>query len=122
MICQGANALAYWAHLLVMKVINCCKYGRLSLHEANWSNLFKSVGPSLFMFLCMILLTLFGLNLSIPFCKLYYFRYLRKVDCSSFVLCLLLALPLPSAYLQQPLRVVTRQTRQAEHAINQSIF
>ncbi len=49
-------------------------------------------------------------------------RYLRKVDCSSFVMCQLLALPLPRAFLRQQLTVLTRQARQAVHAINQSIF
>jgi hypothetical protein len=34
----------------------------------------------------------------------------------------LLALLLPSAFLRQPLIVLTLQTRQAVHAINQSIF
>ncbi len=45
-----------------------------------------------------------------------------KVDGSGFVMCLLLALGLPRAFLQQPLTVLTRQTRQAVCAINQSIF
>jgi hypothetical protein len=49
-------------------------------------------------------------------------RYLRKSDCSSFVMCLLLALPLPKAFLWQPLTELTKQTRQAIHAFNQSIF
>jgi hypothetical protein len=49
-------------------------------------------------------------------------RYLRKVDCSSFVMCTLLALPLPRAFLQQPLTVLTRQTRQVVISINQSII
>jgi len=45
---------------------------------------------------------------------------LRNVDCSSFVMCLLLAMPLPRAFLWQPLAVLTRQIKQAVHAINQS--
>jgi hypothetical protein len=49
-------------------------------------------------------------------------RYLRKADCSSFDTCLLLALPLPKSFLCQPLTVLTRQTRQAVHAINTSIL
>jgi hypothetical protein len=36
-------------------------------------------------------------------------RYLRKIDCSSFVMCLLLALVLPRIFLQQ---TQTRQIRQ----------
>jgi hypothetical protein len=52
----------------------------------------------------------------------YLHRYLRKVDCSSFVLCLLPALALPRVFLRQPLNVLTRQTRQAVCVINQSIF
>jgi hypothetical protein len=46
---------------------------------------------------------------------------LRKVDCSSFVMRLLLALPRPRAFLQRPLTVQIRQTRQAVCAINESI-
>jgi hypothetical protein len=42
---------------------------------------------------------------------------LRKVDCSSFVLCLLLVLPLPRAFLWQPLTVLTRQTRQVYESL-----
>jgi hypothetical protein len=37
-------------------------------------------------------------------------------------MCPLLALPLPKAFLGQPLTVLTRQTGQAVHAVNQSIF
>jgi len=37
-------------------------------------------------------------------------------------MCLLLALPLPRAFLQWPLIVLARQTRQAVCAIKQSIF
>ncbi len=37
-------------------------------------------------------------------------------------MCLLLALPLPRAFLWQPLTVLTRQTRQAVRPINQSVF
>ncbi len=37
-------------------------------------------------------------------------------------MCPLLALPLPRAFLWHPLTVLTRQTRQAVRAINQSIF
>jgi hypothetical protein len=46
--------------------------------------------------------------------------YLRKVDCSSFVMCLLLALALPRVFLQQQLTVLTRQTRQAVFTNKQS--
>ncbi len=41
---------------------------------------------------------------------------------SGFVMCLLLALGLPRAFLQQPLTVLTRQIRQVVRANNQSIF
>jgi hypothetical protein len=36
-------------------------------------------------------------------------------------MCRLLALPFPEAFLQWPLTVLTRETRQAVHAINQSM-
>jgi hypothetical protein len=49
-------------------------------------------------------------------------RYLRKAECSSFIMCLLLVLPLPRVFLQEPQTVLTRQSRQAVCAINQSIF
>jgi hypothetical protein len=49
-------------------------------------------------------------------------RYLRKVDCSSFVMCPFLALVLPSIFLWQSLTVLTRQTRQGVCAIIQSNF
>jgi hypothetical protein len=49
-------------------------------------------------------------------------RYLKKVDCSSFVMCPLLTLPFQRAYLRQPLTVLTRQISQGVRAINQSIF
>ncbi len=49
-------------------------------------------------------------------------KYLRKVVCSSFVMCMLLTLPLRKAFLQQPPTVLTRQTRQSVHAISHSIF
>jgi hypothetical protein len=49
-------------------------------------------------------------------------RYLRKVDCSSFLTCPLLALTLPRVFLQWPLTVLTKQTRQAVCANNQPIF
>ncbi len=49
-------------------------------------------------------------------------RYLRKVDCSSFVMCPLLVLPFQRAFLRQPLAALTRQTMQAVSAINQPIF
>jgi hypothetical protein len=55
-------------------------------------------------------------------CLYLLHRYLRNLDCSSFVMCLLLALALPRVLLQQPLTVLTRQTMQAVHAIYQSIF
>ncbi len=51
-----------------------------------------------------------------------FHRYLWKVDCSSFAMCLLLVLPLPRAFLRWPLRALIRQTRWAVCAINQSIF
>jgi hypothetical protein len=50
------------------------------------------------------------------------YRYMRKVDCSCCFMCPALALALPRVFLWQPLAVVTRQTRQVVHAINQSIF
>jgi len=46
----------------------------------------------------------------------------RKVDSLSFVMCMLLSVGLPMAFLQQPLTVLTRQTSQAVHTINQTIF
>ncbi len=49
-------------------------------------------------------------------------RYLRKVDCSSFVMCPPQALSLPGVFLWQPPTVLTKQTRDAVDAINQSIF
>ncbi len=49
-------------------------------------------------------------------------RYLKKVDYSSFVLCPQAALALPRDYFWQPETVLTRQTREAVSAINQSIF
>jgi hypothetical protein len=49
-------------------------------------------------------------------------RYLRKVECSNFVMRPVLALHLTRAFLQQPLTVLTRQTWQAVRAINQSTF
>ncbi len=36
-----------------------------------------------------------------------------NLDCSSFVMCPLLVLPLKRAFLHQPLTVLTKQTRQA---------
>jgi hypothetical protein len=54
-------------------------------------------------------------------------RYLNNIDCSSFM-CPLLAPHLSRvfliffSFLLQPLTVLIRQTRQAVHAINQSIF
>ncbi len=58
------------------------------------------------------------------FYKLIYLehRYLRKVDCSNFVMCLLLALALNIVFLLRPLTELTRQTRQAVHAIKESNF
>ncbi len=58
----------------------------------------------------------------IPRCLWIEHSYLWKVNCSSFVVCLLLALPFPRAFLQQPLTVLNRQTRQVVRAINQSVF
>jgi hypothetical protein len=46
----------------------------------------------------------------------------RNVYCSSFVMCLLLALALPRVFLLWPLRVLTRQTRQAVNAISSLFF
>jgi hypothetical protein len=48
--------------------------------------------------------------------------YLRKVDCLSFGMCPLQALALPRVFLWRLLTALTRQTRQAVRAINQSIF
>ncbi len=44
-------------------------------------------------------------------------RYLKKSRLLKFVMCRLLVLPFPGAFLQQPLTVLTKQTRQAVHAI-----
>ncbi len=49
-------------------------------------------------------------------------RYLKKSRFREIVMCWLLVLPFPRAFLQWPLTVLTRETRQAVHAINQSIF
>ncbi len=49
-------------------------------------------------------------------------RYLRKVDCSSFVMHQLLALAFQKVFMWWPLTALTRKTRQSVHAINQSIF
>ncbi len=49
-------------------------------------------------------------------------RHLSKVDCSSFLLCLQLVFALPKGFLLQLLTVLTRQAREAVHAINQSVF
>jgi hypothetical protein len=46
----------------------------------------------------------------------------ENLDCSSFVMCPLLALPLSRAFYRLPLTVLTRQTRHAVNAINQSVF
>ncbi len=46
----------------------------------------------------------------------------RKVYCSSVVMCLLQLLPLPREFLQWPLTVVTRLTRQAVSVFNHSIL
>jgi len=48
-------------------------------------------------------------------------RYLKKSRLLKFAMCSLLA-PLPRAFLQWPLIVLNRWTRQVVHAINQSIF
>jgi hypothetical protein len=61
------------------------------------------------------------------FCKLISLgqsphRYLRKVDCSSFVICLIQTLPLSRAFLWRPLTELTGQAKQAVCAINQSIL
>ncbi len=49
-------------------------------------------------------------------------RYLRKVDCSSFVLSHATSACSSKRFLQRPLTVLTGQTRQAVRAINQYIF
>ena len=52
-------------------------------------------------------------------------RYLKNIDCSSFVMCPLLAPHLQRhfwLFWLQPITVLMRQTRQAVCAINQSIF
>jgi hypothetical protein len=49
-------------------------------------------------------------------------RYLKKSRLLKFVMCWLLALPFPEAFLQWPLTVLTRETKQAVRAINQSIY
>jgi hypothetical protein len=49
-------------------------------------------------------------------------RYQKKGRLLKIVMCGQLALPFPRAFLQQPLRVLTRETRQTVQAINQSIF
>ncbi len=46
----------------------------------------------------------------------------ENMDCSCFVMCLLIALPLPRAFLRQPQTVLKRQTRKGVYAINKSIF
>ncbi len=51
-----------------------------------------------------------------------YNRYLKKSRLLKFVMCQLLALPFPGAFLQWPLTVLSRETRQAVRAINQSIY
>jgi len=45
----------------------------------------------------------------------------KKIDCLRFVMCSLLAPPNPKGFLLRPFRVLMRQTRQAVHAIKQSI-
>ncbi len=49
-------------------------------------------------------------------------RYLKKSRLLKFLMCLLLALPFLRAFLWWPLTLLTRQTRQAVCAINQSVF
>ncbi len=52
-------------------------------------------------------------------------RYLKNIDCLSFVMRLLLPPHLPRYFcffLQQPIIVLIRQTRQVVRTINQSIF
>ncbi len=52
-------------------------------------------------------------------------RYLKNIDCASFVMCPLLAPHLPVhfwLFSLQPKTVLMRQTRQTVHAINQPIF
>ncbi len=49
-------------------------------------------------------------------------RYQKNIDCLSFVVCPPLAPHLRRHFLQWPLTVLIRQTRQAVQAINQSIF
>jgi hypothetical protein len=38
-------------------------------------------------------------------------RYLKNIDCLSFVMCLLLSMPLPMAFLWWPLTVLTKQNK-----------
>ncbi len=54
--------------------------------------------------------------------KTVTYRYLKKSSLLMFVMCWLLALPFPVAFLQWPLTILTREMRQAVHTINQSIF
>ncbi len=49
-------------------------------------------------------------------------RYLKKIRLLKFVVCRLLALPFPRAFLQLPLTVLTRETRQAVCAIKSLSF
>jgi len=49
-------------------------------------------------------------------------RYLEKSRLPKFVMCQLPAQPFPRAFLQRPLIVLTRETRQAVCAIHQPIF
>ncbi len=54
-----------------------------------------------------------------------YHRYLKNIDCLSFNMCLLLT-PHPPwhffVFLQWPIKVLIRHTRQAVQGLNQSIF
>ncbi len=65
--------------------------------------------------MCSIVLTIFVLIW-------WLHRYIRKADCSSFVMCLLLALALLRVFLLWPLTVLIRPTRQAVCAIKQSFL
>jgi hypothetical protein len=49
-------------------------------------------------------------------------RHLRNIDCLSFVMCPVLALVFQVFFLLRPLTVLIKQTRQAVHAIKQSIL
>ncbi len=102
-------------------------------HAATWR---QKPAADIFSLAIWVIIILLELSISFWVFTLKYFcfavilqnnhRYIKNIDCSSFVLCVLLAPHLPRAFfffLLQPLTTVpTRQTRQAVRAINQSIF